>query len=122
MSAKPYIEEFIKDYPTPELVIRKKPADLEPYFTNIGLKKRAVQVWRMSHDFLHKKWKDVGELYGIGRYGSDAYRIFCLGDLESEPMDRFLKIYRAWYIQESKKCDNDDEGFDEDQFEISNIQ
>ena len=30
---------------------------------------------------LTKDWKDSPEsLYGIGKYASDAYRIFCIGD------------------------------------------
>lgn len=45
-----------------------------------------------------KGWrKSVRELYGIGKYGEDAYRLFCLGDFEVEPDDRFLRIYKGWY-------------------------
>ncbi|KAJ8958406.1 hypothetical protein NQ318_002188 [Aromia moschata] len=54
-------------------------------------------VWRMSHDFVYKNWTNVKELYGIGNYGENAFRMFCLGDFSVEPRDRFLKIYKAWY-------------------------
>lgn len=57
----------------------------------------------MSHDYVHKDWESVRELYGIGKYGQDAYRMFCLGDLNVEPTDRFLKIYQAWYKMKEKE-------------------
>lgn len=103
MIARPFVEKFLEDHPDPRAVLRKSPGDLEPYFSPIGLKKRSEQVWKMSYDYLNKKWKDARQLYGIGKYGEDAYRMFCLGDLDVEPTDRFLKIYKAWYKQEGRK-------------------
>ena len=49
----------------------------------------------MSYEYTHKDWKDSPDsLYGIGKYASDAYRIFCLGDWQSvEPRDSALKNY-----------------------------
>ncbi|KAK5638017.1 hypothetical protein RI129_012312 [Pyrocoelia pectoralis] len=96
-AAKPNLDTFLEDFHNPHDVIRKKPSDLELYFTNIGLsKRRANQVWHMSHDYIHKRWRHVHELYGIGKYGEDAYRMFVLGDLDIEPTDRFLRVYRDW--------------------------
>ncbi|XP_031330374.1 methyl-CpG-binding domain protein 4-like isoform X2 [Photinus pyralis] len=97
MAAKPNLDAFLEDFRNPHEVIGRRPSDLEPYFVNIGLpKRRAHQVWRMSHDYVHKEWRHVRELYGIGKYGDDAYRIFVLGDLDVEPTDRFLRVYRDW--------------------------
>ncbi|GJQ78237.1 hypothetical protein Trydic_g2566 [Trypoxylus dichotomus] len=96
--ARDYIEAFLKDYTSPFAVIKAKPPDLERYFENIGLKVvRSIQVWKMSYDFVYKNWRDVKELYGIGRYGSDAFNMFCLGNIDIEPKDRYLRIYKAWY-------------------------
>lgn len=103
MAARMYVEDFLETHPTPESVLEKRPGDLEPYFESLGLKKRAEQVWRMSYDFVHKNWKDATELYGIGGYGRDAYRIFCLGDFDFQPADRFLRIYRAWFQMQMKQ-------------------
>ncbi|XP_018336859.1 methyl-CpG-binding domain protein 4-like protein isoform X3 [Agrilus planipennis] len=98
MVARQYVEEFLQDNPNPQTVLKKDSSELVKYFVNLGLhQRRAEQVWRMTHDFLHKKWNKVGELYGIGQYGEDAYRMFCLGDMNFRPCDRFLRIYRAWY-------------------------
>ncbi|CAH1970695.1 unnamed protein product [Acanthoscelides obtectus] len=89
---------FLVENPTPLAVVEQYPKPLEKYFINLGLQKtRAVQVWRMSYDFIHKQWKSPRELYGIGQYGEDAYKIFCLGDFSFTPKDHFLKIYKAWY-------------------------
>jgi methyl-CpG-binding domain protein 4 len=96
--AKPLLDKFLEDYPDPRSVLAKRPEDLDPYFAELGLKKRALQTWRMSHDYVHKPWRSVRELFGIGRYGEDAFRIFCLGDFSVEPQDRVLKIYHAWYL------------------------
>ncbi|KAK4878524.1 hypothetical protein RN001_011030 [Aquatica leii] len=95
--AKPRLDEFLRDYPNPHEVLCKRPEDLEVYFRELGLfKKRSEQIWRMSHDYVHKPWKKPRELYGIGKYGEDAYRIFILGDLTAEPTDRYLRIYLDW--------------------------
>lgn len=121
--ARDYIDWFLKDYTTPFSVLKTEPPDLEKYFENIGLKVvRSVQVWRMSYDFVFKNWIDVKDLYGVGRYSRDAFNMFCLGNLEVEPKDRYLRIYKAWYDRvylkkdvnfyekffEAKRCKNDE--------------
>lgn len=96
-NARPFVEDFLADFESPVEVLRKKPSDLQKYFSKLGLfQKRAEQVWKMSYDFIYKNWKHPTELYGIGEYGADAYSIFILGDLNVEPKDRFLRIYRDW--------------------------
>ena len=118
-SARPYIERFFADNPDPRSVLRRNPEDLEVYFTNIGLRKRSRQVWKMSRDFVHKKWRNVAELHGIGRYGKDAYNMFCLGDMGTEPEDRFLRIYRAWFkmVGAGVGCEESAEVVDDDEDE-----
>ena len=51
----------------------------------------------MSHDYIEKQWENSPDtLYGIGKYGSDAYRIFCAGDWQSvEPKDHALNDYHS---------------------------
>lgn len=31
-------------------------------------------------EYLTKQWRYPIELHGIGKYGNDSYRIFCLGE------------------------------------------
>ena len=33
-----------------------------------------------SDEYLTKSWTYPDELYGIGKYGSDSYRIFCVNE------------------------------------------
>lgn len=99
--ARPYVFWFLAENPDPLTVLDKFPIEFEKYFLNLGLvRTRAIQVYRMSYDFLFKDWKSVRQLYGIGDYGECAYRMFCLGDFDVEPNDRFLRIYKAWH----QKC------------------
>ncbi|KAJ8916673.1 hypothetical protein NQ315_000318 [Exocentrus adspersus] len=102
--ARPYVFWFLVENPDPLKVLAKCPRDLEKYFVNLGLQRtRAAQVWRMSRDFVHKHWRSVRELYGIGGYGETAFRMFCQGDFSVEPRDRFLRIYKAWYLKIATK-------------------
>ncbi|KAG5899588.1 hypothetical protein JTB14_022916 [Gonioctena quinquepunctata] len=98
MVARPFVFWFLSENPDPLSVLDRFPKDFEKYFVELGLQRtRAVQVYRMSYDFLFKNWTNASELYGIGNYGDCAFRMFCLGDFTVEPRDRFLKIYKAWY-------------------------
>ena len=46
--------------------------------------RHSLSLARMSNDNLSKDCKATPEtLYGIGKYCSDAYHIFCLGDWKS---------------------------------------
>ncbi|XP_050292968.1 uncharacterized protein LOC126733623 isoform X2 [Anthonomus grandis grandis] len=103
-SARPYVFWFLEENPDPFTVISKKVDELESYFGALGLQRtRAIQVWKMSHDFLYKNWTKARELFGIGKYGDEAFRMFCLGDFTFQPSDRYLKIYKAWYEMQDKE-------------------
>ncbi|XP_014675782.1 PREDICTED: uncharacterized protein LOC106815788, partial [Priapulus caudatus] len=79
--AIPLLWKFLELYPTPEVA---RVSDWEPMaklLQPLGLyEKRAKIIIRMSDEFLSKKWTYPIELHGIGKYGNDSYRIFCLGE------------------------------------------
>ena len=65
----------------------------------LGLsQRRAKSLKKMSYEFIHKDWKDdPTKLYGIGKYASDAYRIFVLNDWKDvQPNDGALVNYVNW--------------------------
>lgn len=63
----------------------------------------------ISDDFLHESWKDPAELRGIGKYGSDSYKIFCLGKWrETKPQDHMLLRYVNWLDDKYKHLDVED--------------
>ena len=70
--------------------------ELQSLIQPLGLsQRRSKALIQMSKDYLQKDWKDNPEvLYGIGKYASDAYRIFCKGEWKDvEPKDGALVNY-----------------------------
>ena len=55
----------------------------------------------MSLDFLTWDGEDATDLYGIGKYGSDSYRIFYKNEIPKNVTDKVLKKYITKY--EKKK-------------------
>ena len=47
----------------------------------------------MSIDFLTWNYKDANDLHGIGKYGSDSYRIFYKNEIPENVQDKELKKY-----------------------------
>jgi methyl-CpG-binding domain protein 4 len=101
--AEPYIRKFFTSYPTPEAAAAARIEEVQDMISNLGLsRRRSKALVSMSYDYLIKDWKESPEsLYGIGKYGSDAYRIFCLGDWKNvNPNDHALNDYHA-FLQEN---------------------
>lgn len=110
--ARPFIQNFFEDYPTPYHVLNDNPTNLERFFDNLGLRKRGHMIWRLSYQFVSSKWRRASDLCGIGKYCEDAYRIFCLGHTELDPNDRYLKLYLDWlrcteFIDENGAVDSE---------------
>ena len=102
VDAEPYIWKFFDKYPNPDTASQAAQDDVEDMIKPLGLsRRRSKTLIMMSNDYLKKDWKDTPEsLYGIGKYASDAYRIFCLGDWRNvEPKDHALNDYRNWLTQ-----------------------
>ena len=54
---------------------------------------RLKRLRKMSRDFLKWDHKDATDLYGIGKYGSDSYRIFYKNEIPENVQDKELKRY-----------------------------
>jgi len=99
VDAEPYMWEFFLKYPTPQAASNANLEDVKTMIQPLGLsQRRSKALVRMSDDYINKKWRDNPEvLYGIGKYASDAYRIFCLGDWKDvQPRDNALNDYHTW--------------------------
>jgi len=102
VQSEPYMWKFFNKWPTPEKASSADPEEIREMIAPLGLsRRRSVSLVRMSNDYLQKDWKDKPEvLYGVGKYASDAYRIFCKGEWqEVEPKDHALNDYHAWLSQ-----------------------
>ena len=54
---------------------------------------RIVRLLKMSEDFLTWDGEDATKLYGIGKYGSDSYRLFYKNEIPDNIQDHELKRY-----------------------------
>lgn len=93
------IWDLLKAYPTPDAMIGASNEDLETFLQPLGMyRKRSIALRRFSREYMdtpEEVWsKDPTILFGVGRYASDAYKIFCLGEWQSvTPEDKDLKRY-----------------------------
>lgn len=99
-TAEPIMRKFFELYPTPDDAMNADLLSLEKMLKPIGLSsKRAQTLTRMSREYLEKDWSEPIELYGIGKYGNDAWKIFCTADWkDAQPKDHALNWYYEWLI------------------------
>ena len=91
---KQVLPELFKRYPNAVKFIRGRVKTQERILKPLGMwKVRAKRLRGMSVDFLSWDGKEASDLYGIGKYGSDSYKIFyknkiCLLYTSPSPRDR----------------------------------
>jgi len=101
-TSEPYFWETIKRWPTPKALSNADEQELLNLIAPLGLSERRMRALkRMSDDYINLDWKDDPKcLYGIGKYASDAYQIFCAGNWQNvEPKDGALVNYHN-YLKE----------------------
>jgi endonuclease III len=101
-------QQLFENYPGPGHMAVADPDELGELLKPLGLfRRRAVTLKRFSQDWLTvtqlgdrpfpTAW-DVGQCYGIGKYATDSYRIFVLGeilkprDVEDKVLKKYLEI------------------------------
>ena len=85
---------LFKKYPNAKAFLQGKSEDQERLLQPLGMVHvRTQRLRRMSEDFLKWDRKDATDLYGIGKYGSDSYRIFYKNDIPKDVQDKELKRY-----------------------------
>lgn len=88
------LPELFERYPTPEAFIRGRLSTQERILKPLGMwKVRAKRIKQMSKDFLIWDMDDAKDLYGIGKYGSDSYKIFFKKEIPEDVQDKELKKY-----------------------------
>ncbi|XP_018114537.2 methyl-CpG-binding domain protein 4 isoform X1 [Xenopus laevis] len=103
--AIPALWEFLKKYPTPEVARAADWKEIAELLQPLGLYElRAKAIIRFSDEYLTKKWRYPIELHGIGKYGNDSYRIFCVNEWKQvQPQDHKLNYYHSWLWENHKK-------------------
>lgn len=96
--AIPVLWQFFERYPSAEVTREADWKPMSELLKPLGLYElRAKILIRFSDEYLTKQWRYPIELHGIGKYGNDSYRIFCVGEWrEVTPEDHKLNKYHAW--------------------------
>ena len=91
---KRILPEFFKRWPTHTSILQDTREDVEEMIAPLGMRKvRSERIYRMSEQFESWDGKDATELYGIGKYGSDSYRLFYKNEIPENVGDNELKRY-----------------------------
>ncbi|XP_050004598.1 methyl-CpG-binding domain protein 4 isoform X5 [Alexandromys fortis] len=79
--AIPVLWEFLEKYPSAEVARTADWRDVSELLKPLGLYDlRAKTIVKFSDEYLTKQWRYPIELHGIGKYGNDSYRIFCVNE------------------------------------------
>ena len=91
---KKMLPPFFEEFPTAIHLLQSNKAKVAEMLKDLGMKHvRANRLWRMSEDYLGWDGEDATELFGIGKYGSDSYRIFYKDEIPDNIQDSELKRY-----------------------------
>ena len=102
VQVKSVLPKLFKKYPNPITFIRGHSSTQKKMLKPLGMvNKRLDRLKKMSIDFLTWNYKDANDLHGIGKYGSDSYRIFYKNEIPKDVTDKVLKKYITKY--EKKK-------------------
>jgi len=101
----PILSKFFSLWPSPKAASLADPDQVAQLLQPMGLHNlRAKTLIKFSWEFLNTDWRYPIELFGIGKYGNDSYRIFCVEEWrEVEPRDKKLNIYHEWVREKYSK-------------------
>ena len=85
---------FLNKWPTPRKFLKSKTEDVIEVIKERGFyNRRERTLRRMTEDFLTWDGEDATKLFGIGKYGSDSYRLFFKKELPEDVGDHELRRY-----------------------------
>jgi len=102
------VEEFFVRYPQPMDAVKADPEVLGELLRPLGIyRNRTKRIQRFCHEFFCREdWREPKDLYGIGDFGNDAWRILCRGgDQDWRKMtlvDDVARQYRAWLREDEE--------------------
>ena len=91
---KRILPDFFRRWPTHTSILQDTREDVEKMIAPLGMRRvRSERIYRMSQQFESWNGEDATELYGIGKYGSDSYRLFYKNEIPENVGDHELKRY-----------------------------
>ena len=93
-NVKKMLPAFFEKFPTAIHLLQSDKDKIAEMLKDLGMQHvRANRLWRMSQDYLGWDGEDATELFGIGKYGNDSYRIFYKNEIPDNIQDSELKRY-----------------------------
>lgn len=93
---KEVLPKLFKKYPNPKAFLKGRQTTQENMLKPLGMwSVRTKRLRKMSEQFLTWDYKEASDLYGIGKYGSDSYKIFYKNEIPDDVQDKELKNYIA---------------------------
>jgi len=91
---KEVLPKLFKRYPNPKAYLRGHLRTQQNMLKPLGMwNVRAKRIRKMSEQFLTWDYNEASDLHGIGKYGSDSYRIFYKNEIPDDVQDKELKKY-----------------------------
>ena len=91
---KEVLPKLFKRYPNPKAYLRGRLKTQENMLKPLGMWSiRAKRLRQMSKEYLTWDGIEASDLHGIGKYGSDSYKIFYKNEIPSDVQDKELKKY-----------------------------
>ena len=91
---KEVLPKLFKRYPNPKAYLRGRLKTQENMLKPLGMwSVRAKRLRKMSEQYLTWNGVEASDLHGIGKYGSDSYKIFYKNIIPEDVQDKELKKY-----------------------------
>lgn len=92
---KPVLTKLFAKYPTAHSLLRSCTIPmLAEMLKPLGMQNvRASRIYKMSIQIENWNGQDATALHGIGKYGSDSYKIFYKNEIPADVQDKELKRY-----------------------------
>lgn len=91
---KEVLPKLFARYPDAKAFLRGRVKTQENMLRPLGMwSVRTKRLRQMSKEFLTWNGKEASDLHGIGKYGSDSYKIFYLNIIPDDVQDKELKRY-----------------------------
>ena len=91
---KEVLPKLFERYPNPKAFLRGRLKTQENMLKPLGMwSVRAKRLRKMSKQFLTWNGVEASDLHGIGKYGSDSYKIFYKKQIPDDVQDKELKRY-----------------------------
>ena len=102
---KRVLPTFFSKWDTAESFLYATSNEIEEVIKTLGMKNvRAKRLYRMSEQFNDWDGEDATQLYGIGKYGSDSYRLFYKNEIPENVGDHELKRYINEELKGTVEC------------------